>query len=81
MLIPQTARSETRGGHGRTPNNLADVRRELASPSNVSSGVRQRLLGLAQRLARVQALGDGYARVGFSPEARAAMEQNTLAGP
>lgn len=80
MLIPQTTGRDRGGEQGRSPVTLADVRCELALPSTeMSSGVRQRLLGLAQRLARVQALGDEYGRVGFSPEAAEALDR-TLSG-
>jgi hypothetical protein len=66
MLIPQTAPCET-GRHGGRPVSLAELRRALAKPSALGDGHRRRLRDLAQRLARVQALGDEYARVGFSP--------------
>jgi len=39
----------------------------------LDEGDRQRLLDLAQRLARVQALGDGHGRVEFSPQAQFAL--------
>jgi hypothetical protein len=68
MLTLQSAQSGIAGGQGC----LAAVRAELqADPSipRASSEVhRQRLLELAGRLARVQALGCECARVGFSPE-------------
>jgi len=49
------------------------MRRRLAEPSNLCDGYRQRLLELSQRLARVQALGDEYARVEFSGYASSAI--------
>jgi hypothetical protein len=75
MLIPQSARSESRKGHGSPGVNLAELRRLLASPSEMNEGHRQRLLDLARSWARVQALGDGYARVELSEHVQAAMKQ------
>ena len=73
MLIPQTVQCELQGRQGSPPATFAELRRELASPSALSGGQRRRLLDLARRLARVQTLGDEYARVRFSHQARAAM--------
>ena len=74
MLISQTVQCELRGRQGRPQATFAELRRELASPSTFSDGQRRRLLELAGRLARVQALGDGYARVSLSPHARSAIQ-------
>jgi hypothetical protein len=74
MLIPQTVQCELRGRQGRPHPTFAELRRELAMPSTLSGGHRRRLLDLARQLARVQTLGDGYARVCLSPQARAAVE-------
>jgi hypothetical protein len=74
MLIPQTAQCKLRGWQGGPPVALAELRRQLASASALSGGHRWRLLDLARRLARVQALGDEYARVCFSPQAHKAMQ-------
>ena len=73
MLIPQTALSRTRRRHGRCRAGLTELRHALASPSALGDGHRRRLLALAQRLARVQALGDEYARVDWSPAVRSAL--------
>lgn len=73
MLIPQTAQCESHGGKGSPAVGLAELRRELAEPSALSDGNRRRLLELAQRLLRVQALGDGYGRVAFSHFAASAL--------
>ena len=75
MLIPQTASCETGGPQGRGLVSLAELRRGLAKPSALGDGHRRRLLDLDQRLARVQALGDEYARVGFSPVAHSALQR------
>lgn len=72
MLIPQQAGKSHRR-HGRRPADLAELRSQLAKPS-INDDTRQRLLELARRLARVQALGDEYTRVDFSPHAAAALK-------
>jgi len=79
MLIPQTASCETGGQHGCGPIGLAELRRALATPSALGDGDRRRLLDLAQRLARVQALGDEYARVSLSSVARSALQRDRAA--
>ena len=75
MLIFQRVPGGPAGpdGHGRA--GLAELRRQLADPSTLSDGNRQRLLELARRLARVQALGGEYVRVGLSDEATAALTE------
>jgi len=73
MLISQRGASRQTGGQGRPPVSLADLRRQLASPSAHADARRQRLLELARRLARIQALGDEYARVELSADAKAAL--------
>ncbi|HUU59416.1 MAG TPA: hypothetical protein VMZ50_07735 [Phycisphaerae bacterium] len=79
MLIPQSTWCETGGGQGGPRIGLAELRRELATPSNVSDGVRQRLLGLARRLARVQSLGDEYAGLALSEHAAAVLRDSVIA--
>lgn len=54
---------------------LAELRSQLASPSSFEDGHRQRLLELSQRLARVQALGNEYARLELSHFVTAAMDR------
>ena len=73
MLISQQAQGEPPRLHGSGRASLAELRRQLANPSCMSDGNRQRLLELARRLARVQALGDEYVRVGFSEQVEAAL--------
>lgn len=73
MLIPQQAQCDSGGVQGRRRTSFAELRSEVASPSRISDGVRQRLLELAARLARVQGLGDEYSRVDFSRQAAAAL--------
>ena len=65
-LISQNVASEADGGHGCRTTSLAELRNQLGRPSSLTDGHRQRLLGLVQKLARVQALGDEYSRVDFS---------------
>jgi len=66
------ARRELPGRQGRLPTDFAELRRLLASPSRLTDGHRQRLLDLARRVARVQALGGEYRRVSLSDRAAAA---------
>ena len=79
MLIPQQAQSGSRRRQGSRRPNLDELRRSLVEPSMLKDVHRQRLLELAQRLARVQALGDEYGRVDFSDEASAAIGVRTAA--
>jgi hypothetical protein len=73
MLISQQAQSETGRWQGSPRISFAQLRRQLANPSEISDGHRQRLQELAKRLARVKALGGGYSRVELSEQAAAAI--------
>jgi len=73
MLVSQQAESGTTGSQGSGRASLAELRRQLADSSSLSDGNRQRLVDLARRLVRVQALGDEYVRVEFSHVAMAAL--------
>jgi hypothetical protein len=73
MLIPRQAESAPQRRQGGRRTGIAELRRQLASPSVLTEGHRQRLLELAKRLARVQALGDEYARVELSSYVAAAL--------
>ena len=66
MLIPQESSSGKcrRQGSGRA--NLAELRCQLAEPAGLNDAYRQRLTDLATRVARIQALGNEYARVELS---------------
>ena len=75
MLISQVAQGERPRKQGGTEAGLAELRRQLAEPSSLSDGNRQRLLELARRLARIQGLGGEYARVTLSKQAAAATPQ------
>lgn len=58
---------------------LAELQNQNATPSNYQDGLRQRLLVLEQRLARVQSLGSEYARVVFSPHSEAVLAEDAAA--
>jgi hypothetical protein len=80
MLISQQAQGGMPQPNGSAPGHLAELRRQLADPSSVSDGSRQRLRELARRLTRVRALGGEYGRVGFSDSARTALAQGGPSG-
>lgn len=73
MLTSQAARSGSRNRHGSRAVRLAELRSRIVHPSRLCDGDRQRLVDLAKRLARVQAMGGEYGRVGFSDEAQAVL--------
>lgn len=73
MFTSQRPLSDLRGRHGGLPTNLAELRHDLAHPSQLTDGHRQRLLGLARRVAHVQALGGEYSRVSLSEDVVAAI--------
>lgn len=68
MLTLQLARSAYPVGHGSPALGTAEPHADLAGPAIPGGLHRQRLLELAERLAKVQALGGEYARVDFCPE-------------
>jgi hypothetical protein len=65
MLVSQH-RGSSPSRQGSRKVGLAELRRGLSQLPQVGDVHRQRLLDLRQRLARVQALGGEYARIGFS---------------
>jgi hypothetical protein len=75
MLIPQEAQCQSARLQGSGRTEMAELRRRLESPSGLTLKHRQRLMEIVQRLARVQALGDEYTRVGLSEHATEAMRQ------
>ncbi len=75
MLISQEVQSQAFGPQGSGRGGLAELRRQLAEPSALNDGNRQRLLELARRLARVRSLGDEYVRVDFSDSAMDALAE------
>jgi hypothetical protein len=74
MLVSQRPASEAGERQGSLSEVLAQLRRSGVS-ANPHQGVRQRLLILEKRLARVRALGSEYARVSFSPYVESYVEQ------
>lgn len=66
MLFSETVQSQSSKPQGCGNGRLAELRGQLANPSTLSDGNRQRLLELARRVARVRNLGEGYVRVGLS---------------
>ena len=76
MLISQEAKRGPQGVQGRHPIGLVELRQRLERPSDINDGHRQRLLDLAQRVARVQSLGGAYRRVSLSARAMTAIDQH-----
>jgi len=75
MLIGQSAPREVADRQGSRETILAELQADCEAP-RVPAGIhRQCLLNLADRLARVRALGDEYARVSFSPQIEAMLNQ------
>lgn len=66
MLIPHRAGADVPDEHGCPSFGVSDLRARLMDPTDLDVRDRQRLMSLANRLARVQALGGEYARVEFS---------------
>ena len=78
MLVPGHSPSEADPTHGGKPVGLADLRRQLATPSRLQDGTRQRLSQLAQRLNRIRAMGNEYARLDLSEHVKAAMDRRPV---
>ena len=77
MLVTQSALSEVTARQGSCAVVLAELHADREAP-RVPAGIhRQCLLDLAERLARVQALGNEYARVSFSPDVEDQFSQLT----
>jgi hypothetical protein len=66
MLVSQSAHGGMNRRQGRRGVSLAELRRQLATPSGLGAAHRQRLIDLRRRLERVQAAGGEYARVSIS---------------
>ncbi len=79
MLISPDAQRSPKARHGGRVKRIAELRSQLASPSQWTDGDRQRLLDLAQCVARVQTLGSEYSRVSLSESAQAALDRTTTA--
>lgn len=76
MLVSQRQVSGSCVEHGCFGAALTELQRSRAAPSDCKDGLRQHLLVLAQRLARVRALGNEYARVVFSEHVEATLAEN-----
>ncbi len=78
MLISPDAQRSPKARHGGRVKRIAELRSQLASPSQWTDGDRQRLLDLARCVARVQTLGsEYYSRVCLSELAQAALDRTT----
>lgn len=75
MPISSEAQCDLQARQGGRTNGIAELRRQLARPSQLTDGHRQRLLDLATRLKRVQALGGEYRRVTLSDFATTALHE------
>lgn len=74
MLVSQRPVGGSSERHGCHRSVLAELQRRGAA-SDCEEGLRQRLLVLAECLARVQALGNEYARVCFSEHVQAVLDK------
>ena len=79
MLISPDAHSDSCERDGSRRMRIAELRRQLTRPSQLTDGHRQRLFDMAQRVARVQALGDEYRRVSLSETALDALNHQHAA--
>ena len=80
MLIPQRGIAESSSRQGGRTVTLSELRKSLSEPRKLTDWHRQRLLELAQRLSRVQGLGDEYARVDLSNLAWASLQGDRVGG-
>ncbi len=78
MLILQSAQRKPVTRQGSRGSMLTELQADPTAPGVPTGTSRRRLLNLAERLARVQALGDEYARVCFSPELEARVRSLTV---
>jgi len=77
MLDSQRPEGGLSDGQGCLRQVLAELQRRGAG-SKCEEGLRQRLMVLARRLARVQALGDEYGRVSFSEHVQGLLNETAL---
>lgn len=75
MLVPQRSLSGGGDGQGCLRATLAELQQPSSASQVCEGGLRQRLLVLAQRLERVQALGNECSRVAFSEHAQAVLAE------
>ncbi len=79
MLVSQRQVSGSCKEQGCFRTALTELQHHSTAPSKCDDGLRQRLLVLAQRLERVQSLGNEYARVNFSEHAEAVLAEEVPA--
>ena len=79
MLVSQRPVNEPGDQHGCYRAVLAELQRLGAAPVPLTDGLRQRLLGLAQRLARGRSLGNEFSRISFSEHVLALSAGRALA--
>ncbi len=79
MLVSQRPQSGSGERHGSLRAVLAELQRRSAAPSSIEDGLRQRLLVLSRRLARVQSLGNEYARVSLSRQVQGILDEQASA--
>ena len=75
MLVSQKPLSPSEARHGSLAEIRAELERREVAPSTCDDGLRQRLLVLSQRLARVGAMGNEYAQVVLSEHAQAVLAE------
>lgn len=78
MLVSRKAPGGPARRQGSRPRGLKQLRHRLGSQSSLDDGDRQCLLELAGRLARIKALGDGYARLELSEYVVSAMDRGAV---
>jgi hypothetical protein len=79
MLTTPQVQGEPTARQGSRTVDFADLRRQLGSSSRVPDGHRQRLLELERRLARIQAMGSEYRRVGLSDHVMDRLNETPIA--
>ena len=77
MLDSQRPKSGPSDGQGCHRQVFAELQRRGVE-SKCEEGLRQRLMVLAKRLARVRALGNEYGRVGFSENVQALLNETAV---
>jgi len=75
MLVSQRPQRGSGARQGSLGAVLAELERQSAAPSSIDDGLRQRLLVLSRRLARVQSLGNEYARVSLSGQVQRILDE------
>lgn len=79
MFESHSAPGKSGDPHGGGRVSLAELRRALARPSDLSDSCRQRLVELANRLRRTQGIEGEFTRVELSEHVTSAMDRGVLA--